>query len=110
MDMRQGQLEAVRSFSVEKDLWIADHKPLKFVKHPLVQRRWFWKHSWKPPDPVSPPLRAGSAPGAAHRHDPMPTRGSTALQDILPSSRCYTWRDQCVKFLFQHRRCHPQED
>jgi malonyl CoA-acyl carrier protein transacylase len=36
MDMRQGQLEAVRSFSVEKDLWIADHKPLKFVKHPLV--------------------------------------------------------------------------
>jgi hypothetical protein len=36
MDMRQGQLEAVRSFSVEKDLWIADHKPLKFIKHPLV--------------------------------------------------------------------------
>jgi len=36
LDMRQGQLEAVRSFSLEKDLWIADHKPFKFVKHPLV--------------------------------------------------------------------------
>ncbi|MFH2000891.1 MAG: SDR family NAD(P)-dependent oxidoreductase, partial [Planctomycetota bacterium] len=36
IDMRQGQLEAVRSFSLEKDLWIADHKPLYFLKHPLV--------------------------------------------------------------------------
>jgi hypothetical protein len=36
LDMRQGQLEAVRSFSLEKDLWIADHKPFQFVKHPLV--------------------------------------------------------------------------
>jgi hypothetical protein len=36
IDMRQGQLEAVRSFSIEKDLWIADHKPFKFIKHPLV--------------------------------------------------------------------------
>ncbi|MGZ3593059.1 MAG: SDR family NAD(P)-dependent oxidoreductase, partial [Syntrophales bacterium] len=36
IDMRQGQLEAVRSFSLENDLWITDHKPFKFVKHPLV--------------------------------------------------------------------------
>ncbi len=36
LDLRQGQLEAVRSFSLEKDLWIADHKPFKFIKHPLV--------------------------------------------------------------------------
>jgi len=36
LDMRRGKLEAVRSFSLEKDLWIADHKPFKFVKHPLV--------------------------------------------------------------------------
>ena len=36
IDMRQGQLEAARSFSLEKDLWIADHKPFKFIKHPLV--------------------------------------------------------------------------
>jgi malonyl CoA-acyl carrier protein transacylase len=36
IDLCQGQLEAVRSFSLEKDLWIADHKPFKFVKHPLV--------------------------------------------------------------------------
>ena len=36
IDMRQGQLEAVRSFSLEKDLWIADHKPFDFLKHPLV--------------------------------------------------------------------------
>jgi NAD(P)-dependent dehydrogenase (short-subunit alcohol dehydrogenase family)/acyl carrier protein len=36
IDMRQGQLEAVRSFSLEKDIWTTDHKPFKFVKHPLV--------------------------------------------------------------------------
>ncbi|MGZ6276870.1 MAG: SDR family NAD(P)-dependent oxidoreductase, partial [Syntrophales bacterium] len=36
IDMRQGQLEAARSFSLEKDIWIADHKPFKFVKHPPV--------------------------------------------------------------------------
>jgi malonyl CoA-acyl carrier protein transacylase len=36
IDMRQGQLEAVRSFSLEKDIWTADHKPFTFVKHPLV--------------------------------------------------------------------------
>jgi malonyl CoA-acyl carrier protein transacylase len=36
LNMRQGQLEAVRSFSLDKDLWIADHQPFQFVKHPLV--------------------------------------------------------------------------
>jgi malonyl CoA-acyl carrier protein transacylase len=36
IDMRQGQLEAVRSFSLEKDIWIADHKPFDFLSHPLV--------------------------------------------------------------------------
>ncbi|MBI5103066.1 MAG: SDR family NAD(P)-dependent oxidoreductase [Nitrospirae bacterium] len=36
MDMRREQLEVERSFSVDKDLWIADHRPFRFVKHPLV--------------------------------------------------------------------------
>ena len=36
MDIRREELEAFRSFSMEKDLWIADHRPFKFVKHPLV--------------------------------------------------------------------------
>ena len=36
IDLRQEKLEAVRSFSQENDLWLADHKPFKFVKHPLV--------------------------------------------------------------------------
>lgn len=36
LDIRREELEAFRSFSREKDLWIADHRPLKFVKHPLV--------------------------------------------------------------------------
>jgi len=48
-----GELEAFRSFSLEKDLWIADHRPFKFIKHPLVSPPWFWRHSWKRPDPVS---------------------------------------------------------
>jgi 3-hydroxymyristoyl/3-hydroxydecanoyl-(acyl carrier protein) dehydratase len=36
LDLRREQLEAFRSFSLEKDLWIADHRPFPFVKHPLV--------------------------------------------------------------------------
>ena len=36
LDIRREELEAFRTFSLEKDLWIADHKPFKFVKHPLV--------------------------------------------------------------------------
>jgi malonyl CoA-acyl carrier protein transacylase len=36
LDIRQEELEAFRTFSLEKDLWIADHRPFTFVKHPLV--------------------------------------------------------------------------
>ncbi len=36
LDIRLEELEAFRSFSPEKDLWITDHRPFKFVKHPLV--------------------------------------------------------------------------
>ena len=36
LDIRREHLEAVRTFSLEKDLWIADHRPLKSLKHPLV--------------------------------------------------------------------------
>jgi hypothetical protein len=36
LDLRREKLEAVRTFSREKDLWIADHRPFKFIKHPLV--------------------------------------------------------------------------
>jgi NAD(P)-dependent dehydrogenase (short-subunit alcohol dehydrogenase family)/acyl carrier protein len=41
LDMRREQLEAVRSFSREKDLWIEDHNPLTFVKYPLVSAVMF---------------------------------------------------------------------
>ena len=36
LDIRRGELQATRSFSQEKDLWILDHRPFKFVEHPLV--------------------------------------------------------------------------
>ena len=36
LDIRREELEAFRSFSLEKDLWIADHRPFTFIKHPLV--------------------------------------------------------------------------
>ena len=36
LDLRREELEAFRAFSLEKDLWIGDHRPFKFVKHPLV--------------------------------------------------------------------------
>jgi len=36
LDLCREELEAFRSFAPEKDLWLADHRPFKFVKHPLV--------------------------------------------------------------------------
>ena len=36
VDLRREQLEAFRSFSREKDLWLEDHRPLKSVEQPLV--------------------------------------------------------------------------
>lgn len=36
MDLKKGELSAVRAFSREKDLWLTDHKPFKFLKYPLV--------------------------------------------------------------------------
>jgi len=36
LDLKQGELVAKRTFSQASDLWIEDHKPLKFLKHPLV--------------------------------------------------------------------------
>jgi hypothetical protein len=41
LDLRREQLEAFRSFSREKDLWIEDHRPLLFIKHPLVSAAMF---------------------------------------------------------------------
>jgi len=36
LDIRREELEAVRIFSLEKDLWITDHRPFTFIKCPLV--------------------------------------------------------------------------
>jgi malonyl CoA-acyl carrier protein transacylase len=41
LDFRREQLEAFKSFSREKDLWIEDHRPLTFVEHPLVSAAMF---------------------------------------------------------------------
>jgi len=35
-DIHREELESFRTFSLEKDLWMSDHRPFKFVKHPLV--------------------------------------------------------------------------
>ncbi|MGO9122921.1 MAG: SDR family NAD(P)-dependent oxidoreductase [Desulfomonilaceae bacterium] len=36
VDLHKGELHATRVFSLEKDLWLADHRPFPFLKHPLV--------------------------------------------------------------------------
>ena len=36
LDLHREELEAIRTFSLEKDLWITDHRPFKFLKHPIV--------------------------------------------------------------------------
>ncbi|MEW6264729.1 MAG: SDR family NAD(P)-dependent oxidoreductase [Thermodesulfobacteriota bacterium] len=36
IDLIRGEMEAVRFFDLERDLWLSDHKPFKFLRHPLV--------------------------------------------------------------------------
>ncbi|MBW2200560.1 MAG: SDR family NAD(P)-dependent oxidoreductase, partial [Deltaproteobacteria bacterium] len=36
LDLKNGELVAKRTFSQAYDLWLVDHKPFKFLKHPLV--------------------------------------------------------------------------
>jgi malonyl CoA-acyl carrier protein transacylase len=36
LDLRREHVEATRTFSRQKDLWLADHRPLKSGAHPLV--------------------------------------------------------------------------
>ncbi|WP_051328312.1 type I polyketide synthase [Desulfatirhabdium butyrativorans] len=36
MNLKMADCVAARDFHSEKDLWISDHKPFKFIKHPLV--------------------------------------------------------------------------
>ena len=36
VDLLKGELRATRMFSLEKDLWLADHQPFKFIKHQVV--------------------------------------------------------------------------
>jgi len=36
IDLRSGELKAARSFCHKKDLWLPDHKPFQFLRHPLV--------------------------------------------------------------------------
>lgn len=36
VDYQEGLLRAARTFSWGRDLWLPDHKPFKFLKHPLV--------------------------------------------------------------------------
>lgn len=36
MDLQEGEMVAVRTFDLNKDRWIRDHKPFKFMKNPLV--------------------------------------------------------------------------
>lgn len=35
-DPRASVIEVSRAFAAEKDLWLSDHKPFKFIRHPLV--------------------------------------------------------------------------
>jgi hypothetical protein len=41
LDLRRQHIEVFRTFSREKDLWLEDHRPLPFVKHPLVSAAMF---------------------------------------------------------------------
>ena len=36
LDLEKGELETERTFNVDRDLWLEDHRPFEFIKHPLV--------------------------------------------------------------------------
>ena len=111
IDMRQGQLEAVRSFSLEKDLWIADHKPFDFLKHPLVSAAMVLETFMEAARVVFPYLRVRGVRQV--RFLDMIQCPPGVLRPCRIScrrARCIAWRGRCVKSLFQHRSCPRQED
>ncbi len=36
IDLKNGMVKAARAFSLDKDLWMEDHRPFKFIKYPMV--------------------------------------------------------------------------
>jgi len=36
LDLEKGELETERSFNLNRDLWLEDHRPFQFTKHPLI--------------------------------------------------------------------------
>ncbi len=94
LDLRREQLEAFRSFSPEKDLWIADHRPFKFVKHPLVSAAMVLETFMEAARILYPHLQVrGVRQVRLHGHDPMSSRGSADCQNLLPPSRHRSLRE-----------------
>ena len=88
VDLRREQLEAFRTFSPEKDLWIEDHRPLKFVAHPLVSAAMVLETFMEAARLLYPHLAgARSSPGALPGHDRMSAWGAADGENLLPPSR-----------------------
>ena len=101
IDMRQGQLEAVRSFSLEKDS--LDNGPQAFQ----VRQASSGFSGYGSGDIhgsregyVSSFAGARGSPHTIYGYDTMPSGDSAALQDILSSSRCFAWRGDVRSFSF----------
>jgi malonyl CoA-acyl carrier protein transacylase len=110
LDLRREELEACRSFSLEKDLWIADHRPFMFIKHPLVSAAMILETFMEAARILYPHLQVQGVrqvrlmdmiqcpPGVprptriscrriANNHQDVVCEASLATQDISPSGR-----------------------
>lgn len=89
LDSRREQLEAFRSFSRDQDLWIEDHQPLLFVKHPLVSAVMFLETFMEAARLLYPHLQVRGVRQVRFMDMiQCPSRSRSALQDLLPSGRC----------------------
>ena len=69
LEMGAGTLEAGRTFSLDHDLWMEDHRPFKFMKHPFVSGVMALETFMEAASLLCPPPDApGSASGPIPRH------------------------------------------
>jgi hypothetical protein len=88
LDLRREELEATRIFTLEKDLWIADHRPFTFIEHPLVSATMVLETFMEAASILYPHLKVRGVRQVRFMDMiQCPPRGATTGQDFLSPGR-----------------------
>jgi len=108
-DIRRGNWTPPDRFP-EKDLWIADHRPFTFVKHPLVSAAMVVETFMEAPGSCIPPARARSSQVRLMDMIQCPPAAPAAFYDLPAAEPAMVFGVIVKSSLCQHRTSLPQED